>query len=417
MKKALVLALTVLMVLSLATAAFAVEVTYEGKVAVKLSGDSEGDVKNDPSFAEDALEAKITVDFTKDYGDGVTAGVKTKVEAQSKIFEDEVPEGAEEGDGVVDPGELKKEFVFDGAGWIQVERDLFTVKAATKIDDQVGRDLKENAIEEKAGMSLKLNLIDGLAVNTVLNNGTYLNYVVKGEYADDLFTLGGGFQASEDIKQAFGVYGTLNLIDGLTINGEFGSRDDNKDDKTDAITAIFATAAYDLDALSAKAGILMQDAGFVSVDADDVDDEEWRINEQFRVAGLSAVVAEGALLPEFYAGTVLFADASYQLTEAFAVNGYFDYLLSAKNGLGKDLSKDAEKELEKLSYKVGASYTFDALKLEGWFKGYVATQFGGKATYTLAEDVTTSFEVTSTKANDDAKDSKLAYTAKIEAAL
>lgn len=415
MKKALVLALTVLMVLSLATAAFAVEVSYSGKVGVKFGGDSEGDVKNGPAFDKDALEAKVEIDFTKDFGDGVTAGVKTKVEAHSDIYEDQ--EEGEDGHGDVEFEDFKKEFVFDGDGWIQVERDLFTVKAATGIDDQVGRDLKENAIAKKAGVSLKLNLIDGLTVNTVLNGGDKFNYVLKGEYADDLFTVGGGFQNSDEVKQAFGFYGTLNVIDGLTINAEYGSRDFDTKDKEDALTAIFATADYELDALTAKAGLLMQDVGFVSVSADDVDNEEWRINEQFRAAGLGAVLPEGELLPVVYAGTVLFADASYQLTEDFAVNGYFDYLLSAKNGLGKDLSKDAEKELEKLSYKVGASYTFDALKLEGWFKGYVATQFGGKATYTLAEDVTTSFEVTSTKANDDAKDSKLAYTAKIEAAL
>jgi hypothetical protein len=400
------------MVLSLATAAFAVEVTYEGKVGVKLSGDSEGDVKNDPSFDKDPLEAKITVDFTKDYGDGVTAGVKTKVEAHGDAYKDQ--DAGEDGNGIFDPEDVKKEFVFDGAGWIQVERDLFTVKAATKLNDQVGRDLKEYKIEEKAGLDLKLTAIDGLTVTTVLNNGTYLNYVVKGEYADDLFTVGGGFQSSEDIKQAFGVYGTLNLIDGLVINGEFGSRDDNTEDKEDAGTAIFATAAYDLDALSTKAGFLMLDrvAFGPSADKDDLDNENWRINELLRTNE-----ADPTATPDFMISganfTVLFADAAYQLTDEFEVNGYFDYLLSVKDADDKKVDKLDDV----MSYKVGASYTFDDLKFEGWFKGFVGTQFGGKATYTLAEDVDTSFEVTSTKASEEAKDSKLAYTAKIVATL
>jgi len=401
LKKALALALTAFMVLALATAAFAVEVSYEGKVEVAW-----GSTEDDPGFKDENKEAKVTVDFTKDFGDGVTAGVKTKVEAHSDIYEDQ--DEGEEGHDEVDFEDLKKEFVFDGEGWIQVERDLFTVKASTGIDDQVGRDLKENTIKKAAGLGVTLNLIDGLTVNTVFNAGNpEYNYVIKGEYANDLFTLGGGFQSSEGTKQAFGVYGTLNLIDGLTIDAEYNNRDeDNKVDDNEK-NAIFATASYTLDALTAKAGLLVQDGYFKSISADDVDNEDWRINEAWR--------ADKDFEKRFSnadKATILFADLSYDLTDALSVNGYLDYLISAK-----DESDNEVKDLDEISYKVGVAYTIDALKLEGWYRAYGDSQVGGKATYGLADGVDASFEVGYKMFEKEGKDGEVSYTAKIVATL
>lgn len=413
MKKALVLALTVLMVLSLATAAFAVEVTYEGKVGVKWTSedtDKAADkVKNIDKFDKDALEAKITVDFTEDYGDGVTAGVKVKTEVQNNEVWDDVNE-----DDKWDPLTEKptREVVFDGSGWIKVERDLFTVQASTGIDGQVGRDLKENAITKAAGLGLDLNLIDGFTVNTILNAGSEYNYLVKGEFAQDLFTIGGGYQNSVNDKDvnssALGFYGSLNLIEDLAINAEFGRRDLNVDTDKNEYTAIFATAAYDLDALSTKAGFLTQDILFgKSISADDVDNEDWRINEEVR--------AKGTVSEKKYNPTVLFADASYQLTDALAVNGYVDYLLGVTKNDGDkkvDLTKDEEKAVDKVSYKAGVAYTIDALKLEGWYKAYIGNEVAAKATYTLAEGVDASFTLANGKDDKDNKDEKAATSYK-----
>ena len=401
MKKALVLALTAFMVLSLATAAFAVEVSYEGKVAVKWSNEGV-DLDPDPEseklsdgFAKDALEAKVTIDFTKDYGDGVTAGVVTIVEAH-----------ADDDNGLV----------FDGAGWIQLERDLFTLKASTEIDDGVGRDLGQFNIAGAPGLGLTLNLIDGLTINSVLNGGSDYNYLVKGEFAQDLFTLGGGYQNSYNTddtatQSAIGVYGTLNLIDGLAINAEYGKRDKDVDNENDdPISAILATATYDWNALSAKAGFLKQAATFESVDADDVDDEDWRINEQARVTG--------KIQDKPYNVTVLFADASYALTDALTVKGYFDYLLGVTDGPDEDeLAEEDEEALEKLSYRVGAAYTLGDWTFDGWYRAYTISEIGGKATYALADGVDTSFEVGYKMYDDDNTDDKVVYTAKIEAAF
>lgn len=414
MKKALVLALTAFMVLAMATAAFAVEVSYEGKVAVKWSSDAkEGAEGKVDGFAEDALEAKVIIDFTKDYGNGVTAGVTTKVEAHADIFEDGQEEG-EEGHGVVDPDELKKEFVFDSSGWIKVERDLFTVEASTGIEEQVGRDLKEFNITKAPGVGLDLNLIDGLTLKTVLNGGSEYNYLVKGEFAQDLFTLGGGYQNFVDDegtkKSAIGVYGTLNLIDNLVINAEYGSRNfdlDAEGDDEDKGTAILLGAAYDWNALSAKAGFFMNDKFGPTVSKDDLDDEDWRINEAFK--------STESALHEYFDGlakaSVIYADASYQVTDALSVNAYFDYLLSAKDEDDKDIKDD----FEAVSYKVGASYSLGDLTLDGWYKAYVDSQVGAKASYTLAEGVTTSFEIDYNMFDDE--DDTVVYTAKIEASF
>ena len=389
MKKALVLALTVLMVLSLATAAFAVEVEYSGKVGVKWSNEAvDGAEGKVDGFAQDSLEAKVVLDFTKDYGDGVTAGVKTKTEAH---------------------GDMNK-FEFDGGGWIQLERDLFTVKAATKLNDQVGKDMKEFKIEEKPGFNLKLNLIDGLTVDTILNAGSEYNYLVKGEFAQDLFTVGGGFQNNNKddgkVQQAFGVYGSADIIDGLTLKAEYGNRNLDKDNESNkAISSILASAAYEVDALNVKGSFLMQDAEFKSAHKDDIE-EVWRINGVYRWADDSS--------PRHNVN-VIFADASYKLTDDFEVNGYFDYLLSVKDAEGNALPEAVEKEIEKVSYKAGAAYTIDALKLESWYRAYGDSQVAGKATYTLAEDVTTSFEVDYNMYKAENKDANVVYTAKVEA--
>ena len=127
----------------MATAALAVEVSYEGEVEVTWGGETDVD----PSFGGDK-EAKVGIDFEKDFGDGVTAGVETKLEAHAD-----------------------RTFEFDSDGWIQLERDLFTAKASTGINGQAARDLNEYKISEAAGLGVDLNLVEGLTINTILNAG------------------------------------------------------------------------------------------------------------------------------------------------------------------------------------------------------------------------------------------------------
>ena len=412
MKKALILALTVLTVLCMATAALAIEVSHEGLVEVKWGGYIQGDDKPQPGFEIGDFEAKLTVDFLKDYGDGVTAGVKTKIQAHGDL--DPLTKHPTN-----DDGDLIREFAFDGAGWIQVDRDLFTLKAATKINDQVGRDFKEYKISNLPGLKLNLKLIDGLTAYTIVNaggnanNGRY-NYLAKAEFVEDLFTVGGGIQADAvKDKSGFGVYGTANVIDGLTIDAEFGSRNtDTADENNKAITAIMAGAGYKEGAIDAKASFLMQDSGFKSLCDDDAD-QGWRINEAYRFL-------TGDPLEDYnHDVMIVFAKASYKITDDFEVNGNFDYLLSVKDADGKDLPEATEDALTKISYKAGAAYTIDALKLEGWYKAYVGNEVGAKATYTLADGVDTSLKVGFGKKDKDDKneEAKLSYTALIKAKL
>ena len=395
MKKALILALTVLTVLCMATAALAVEVSYEGLVEVKWAGETDVD----PGFDTGDVEATVNIDFKKDFGDGVTAGLKTRLRAHET--------------GIME---------FKDDGWIQLERDLFTAKASTDIDGNAAKDLGgEWDLTGAPGLGLDLNLIEGLTINSVINAGPNYGYVVKGGFEQDLFTVGGGYQAEKvDIldplgavlyadvtKSALAAYGTFNVIEPLTIGAEYGMRKlSSKELDADLealkednfVTAILANAAYKDDAIDASASFLMSDEGFVYLDYADDGDE-------FLARDTVRGISDNNYM-------VIFTDASYKVTDAIGVNGAFDFILSAKDADDKDVELD-----DKMSYKVGADYTLDALKFEGWYKAYIGYEVGGKATYTLADGVDASLKVTSGKADKDDKDSKLAYTALIKAAL
>ena len=411
MKKTLIILLSVLTVVFMATAALAVEVSYEGEVSVKWGGNNGTD--GDHKFEEDNYEAFVNIDLEKDFGDGVTAGAKIKLDPTAKsevqyLLNDDYDKDKDDGTGLKDtdgndkykPGDVASADAvkLDGAGWIQLDRDLFTLKASTSIDGGVGKDFGEYGLDGAPGLGLDLKLIDGLTVNTLVNAGPDYRYLIKGEFAHDLFTLGGGLQndpteAAKE-KTAFGFYGTANVIDGLAISAEYGNR---KEGEADAFTAILGSVSYD-GLLNATASFLMQDKDFKTVSDDDEDVD-------FLARDLVRNKAE-------HDYSVIFTDVTYNVTDDFELNGAFDYILSAKDGE----TDVADFDDEKLSYKVGAAYTFDALKVEGWYKARVKSQVGGKATYTLADGVDTSFELTYGKDNKDA-DGVVSYTAKITAAL
>src|SRR5690554_1867180 len=237
------------------TAVMAAELSYEGEVAVKWNNDPALDDDN-TGFAEDSLEAKVVFDYEKDFGDGVTAGVKTKMEAH----EDE-------------------KFEFDGGGWIKVDYDLFAVKAATKIKDEVGKDFVEFEIGEAAGVEVVVVPVEDFTLTAIVNDGMANGYrlLAKGEYAADIFSVGGGYQTERSgamdgddhlAKTALGVYGSFDAMENLTIKGEFGSRNFGLVADEDAITAILANVKYDDGVIMADASYLMVDEGFDILDYD-----------------------------------------------------------------------------------------------------------------------------------------------------
>lgn len=378
LKKALIMMLSILTVVFMATSAFALDVTYEGEVAVKWGGDTD----TDPGFGTDELDLSLTLDFTKDYGNGVSAGVETLVEFDN--------------DEVFDPS-TTRELDFDGGAWIQLERDLFTAKASTEIDGNAAKDLGgEYDITGAPGLGLDLRVFDGLTINTVVNAGPEYGYVAKGEYASDLFTVGGGYQNEAALsKSAYAVYGTANVLEPLTVSAEYASRTTAKDE--DAINAILAQGAYKQGALDASAAFLMQDIGFISLTIDDDDFDDYRAHHQVRLGQLEYMI--------------VYTDLAYQVTDAFALNGNFDAFLSAKDINGDDFESD-----DKVSYKAGAAYTYDALKFEAWYKAFQKSEVAGKVTYTLADGVDASLKVGFGKANKDA-DGKVSYSALVKAAL
>lgn len=395
MKKALVLALTVLMVLSLATAAFAVEVSYEGKVQVKWANDPAKAVEDySTSFNKGDLEAKLFWDFTEEFNDNISAGLKVKTE-------------------LTDPYE-KGLTLEDTKGWIKFDYDVLAATASTHIGGEAGKDFGQCGIGDAAGVEVVAKLVDGFTVTGIVNKGGAEGYglVLKGAYEADLFTLGGGFQLwdgrpdTKDAKadNAFGVYGTINIIDNLTAKAEFGSRTLNDEANgwdADAITGILAGAKYDDSVLMIDANFLKLDQGFDIIDFDD-DADEWLLRDYVKNQNDDDGIAD-----TFGKASVIYVDASYAITDSLKVLGSFDYLLSHEVN-EEDVMKDTEDAKLNLSYKVGLeSQLTDKLKAEGWYKAFGktvdqnddfkevdATQFGAKATYTFVENVEGSFEIT-----------------------
>lgn len=426
MKKALVLALTAFMVLSLATAAFAVEVSYEGKVQVKWANNPDKAVEDySTSFDKGDLEAKIFLDFTEEYDDNISAGLKVKAE-------------------LTDPYDDVGFTLEDTKGWIKFDYDVLAATASTHIGGEAGKDFGQCGIGDAAGVEVVAKLVDGFTATGIVNKGGADGYglVLKGAYEADLFTLGGGFQLWDgrpDIKDAkadnaFGVYGTFNIIDNLTAKAEFGSRTLNDEANgwdADAITGILAGAKYDDSVLMIDANFLKLDRGFDIINfADDAD--KWLLRDYVKNQNTEEAddPFEPALAEPFGEASVIYVDASYAITDSLKVLGSFDYLLSVKDEDGKDAMDDIKDIKMNLSYKVGLeSQLTEKLKAEGWYRAFGkttdknddnkevdATQFGAKATYTFVENVEGSFEVTYGTSMEDALVG-LRYTAMVSASF
>lgn len=393
MKKALVLALTAFMVLALATAAFAAEVSYSGKVQVKWAGET--DVE--PGFAAGDYEASVNIDLTKDFGDGVSAGAKIKIDPTAKT---EVLRDYNEDDEEFEKVEVASADAvkLDGAGWIKIEKDLFAVTAKTEIDGNAAKDLgAEWGLAGAAGVQVDVTAIDGLTLTGLINAGPQYNFLAKAEYSLDTLTFGAGFQKhgkddekvyTDPLKDAFAVWASYEVIDGLTLAGEFASRTDNSQDKAEAMTAILGKASYANGGLTVDAAFLNQKEGFVTQNADDAD--EFLARDFMKLGG--------------FEGNVLYVDASYAITDALKVSGAFDYVLSAKKEKADVLKafKDLFDEDFALSYKVAADYDLtEKIAFGVWYKGYGnANELGGKAVYTFAEGVTGTFELTNGKGHN-----------------
>lgn len=388
MKKLLILALSIFTVIFMATAVMAAETSYEGKVEVTWA--------NDPAAEEDATgfggsrEAKVFFDYTKDYGDGVTAGLKTMMEADEGTFN------------------------FDSEGWIKLDYDLFSVKASTEIGGGAGKDFGEFGLKGAPGVEVVAVPADGFTLTGVVNGGRADGYrlLAKGEYATDLFSVGGGYQTERGAKigddqlakTALGVYGSFNVMENLTVKGEYGSRNfgETKDEK--AITAILVNANYDDGVIMADATYLMVDKDFKIID----DDDEWLARD---------VIKKGT-----YKGSVVFVDASYAVSDMLKVLGSLDYILAAEDENGNDVTEGDD--WNGMSYKLGAEAQLtDQLKAEGWYKAYgkfadddAHAQLGAKATYTFADGVEGSFELTNGREWAD-PEAYTRYTVKLTAAL
>ena len=381
MKKTLIILLSVLTLVFMASSVLAADLNASGKVEVKWAGSSaDGD---EAKFQGEKQEATLEMDVTKEYDDVASAGLKIK----AKLHEDEI---------------LK----IDGDGWIKLDYDLYVVTAKTGIDGSASKDLGEYELTKAAGVQVDVNAIEGLTLTGLINGGSKYNFLAKAEYSADALTIGGGIQKNGEDggNDAMGVWGSYEIMEGLTASAEYASRTVSGSD-AEAKTAILVKGAYAADALTVDAAFMTQDESVVTTDNDD----KWKARDYFQSK------EDWAFNPE---GSIVYVDASYALTDDLKVNGSLDYILSAETD-GVDYfiaNEDAQ-----MSYKVGANYTLtEKIGLEGWFKGYnKGTQFGGKGVYTFADGLTGTLEVTNGKDPGSAEeaDSVTAYSVVLSASL
>lgn len=402
MKKLLVVLLALTFVVAMATAAFAVTTTsVDGKVEITL---------NNTDQLGGSVDGKISFDLMKDYGEGYSAGLKIKLTPGDNVdvLDTTVPTP------VVVSVDKASSVAYDGAGWIEMKKDLYTLTLKTDINASVGNDLS-GFCDLTSGPGLQIvssSLMEGLTVTGVVNEkNLFYNVNLKAVYAVDPLTVGFGYQtngvaegAAKAANDALGVWGSYKVGDTLTVGAEFNSRPNlgNPVNSTVGASSVLVKASYTADPLTVNGSFTTKTYGFSVKDPAkyNADADKYSIAEIYDYANL----IEGYLVK---------VDATYKVSDPFSVNGNVQYLGGKIAGF--DINQN------QISYKLGATYKVsDKLSTEGWYKaiGDTAplpnTQLGAKATYTFVDGLVGSLELDSNSANNVSTN---AYTAKITATL
>lgn len=388
MKKLLVLALSVLTVIFMASAVMAASTTYAGKVEVKYTNDS---LKG----FDGKQEASFTVDFTKDFGDGVTAGTKVKVEAGKTTGSldetKDLKDWNNDGDKLdTDVKLLTSDAVkFDTDGFIKFDRALYDLTLKTGIDASPCNDFADGQkIAKNVGMQLDLTPGQGLTATFVANDSDMtkdLNYVAKAAYTADNMKFGAGYASTK----VFDVWASA-AFGQLTAGVEYAGNDQSQN-------ALLAKAGYTAGALSVNGSFLQQKKFKTAGDDTSIYGEDASDNEKLSAAAKFRREAN-------VEGSLIGVDASYKLSDVTTVGAIVQLLNDVKyqNFDGKDVSN---------SIKVSVSNKLtDKLTVEGYYRTFIDEKYGVKATYTVANGVTSSLDV-------GQKNKDMVYTATFTATL
>lgn len=332
MKKVLVLVLSLVFVVAMASVTFAVATTsVDGEVYVEWTN----------TAAFDGYEAGyINFDLTKDFGEGFKAGVG--IDADPSV--------------VFNAG---NEVYFDCAGWIEWTQEMFVATASTSIDGNASKYDLGGGWDLTAAPGVKVvstALMEGLTGTFIVNDGSVdYNFLLKADYVGEALGAGFGYQAGPD---AMYVWGSYKVMDSLTVNGEYGMRTD--------LSAMEVAVAYSADPLTANAKFIMTTAdGYVFVD-----EAYENVYNAFGEDGVQ--------------GSIVVADATYKLSDAISVNGAFGYAMV-----------DTWADNQLMSFEVGATDKLsDKLTVEGSLTSYADVMIIDVcATYTFVEGLVGTLEV------------------------
>jgi hypothetical protein len=414
-KKLLVVLLALTFVVAISAVTFAVTTSsFDGKVEWTLtSGDQFGG----------SDDGKISFDLGKDFGEGYSAGLKVKLLPASGDNADEVQ--------------------YDGNGWIQMVKDMYTVKfqtgglggnAANELG--VGYDMNGNP-----GMQIDSSaLMEGLALTLVLNDQdrtpgpgeskNFYNYLMKAVYSADPLTLGFGYQAhtlpAADVATStendmMALWAGYKLSDALSFGFEYASRPnldgvDVDGNVVEGSTGIRLKADYTADALTVNGKVQIQTGAFFNMDPDDIGSTSaWNYFQFGQKVGAGSDPKDGSGV----SGTAIKVDASYKLTDALTAGATVEMIMAGAviGTTGVELADD-----QLMSYKLSVTDQMsEQLKLEGWYAGYGDNgEIGGKASYTFVAGLEGSLElksVTDGVEDADGNDAANSYTVTIKATL
>ncbi|HEX3043556.1 MAG TPA: hypothetical protein VHY08_02280 [Bacillota bacterium] len=356
-------------------------------------------------------DGKVILDLGKDFGEGYSAGLKIKLSPNENVdVLDTTPATVS-----VDKADSVK---FDGNGWIQMVKDLYTIKFQT--GGLGGNSANELGVgydmDGQAGLQVTSDkLMEGLALTLVLNDKRYDNpgpevdndfyqYLMKAVYTADPLTVGFGYQAhsvptetvpDSKMNDMMALWAGYKLSDALSFGFEYASRPnldglDTDGNVVEGSTGIRVKADYTAGALTVNGKVQIQTGAFFNMDPDDIGTTSaWNYFQFGQKIGTGSDPKDGSGV----SGTAIKVDGSYKLTDALTAGATVEMIMDgAFTGTGVELT---DKQL--MSYKLSVTDQMsEQLKLEGWYAGYGdISEIGGKASYNFVAGLEGSLEVKS----------------------
>jgi hypothetical protein len=347
-KKLLVVALSVVMVLAFAAFAMA-----DGKTTLVGNVNAEYNTINNINNGYGDVWAEF--DLTKDFTEGWTGGLKFRAQPGKTttlkvLVLDPITGLPVEKEITYQNGDAVK---FEGDGWIKYAADMWNVKFATGGSFGAGADLNapdadggqvggqpnvEANVIPMEGLTLTLFLNEQADATTATGTDCVFNYGFKGVYDLSPLKVGVGYSGlnngttADDNVTTMGVFGSYKLMeDALTVGAEYQSRT-YPSPLDDPAVGMKVYASYSKDALTAGLSYITRTAMFYT--KNDKSAEAWSLADRFmdKSLGLDGTVTNpyADLTSTRYLMSI---SASYKVTEAITVGAVIDTTDVKYNGV------------------------------------------------------------------------------------